>query len=81
MDIIGIIGTVFSVAVGLIPVAVVIIKKAGKVAKESGELLVAVSKALEDGKLSGDEIRTVISEAKDVGTAVMDVRNKTVTAK
>lgn len=78
MDIIGIIGTVFSVAVGLIPVAVVIIKKISNVAKESGELLVAVSKALEDGKLSGDEIRTVIKEAKDVGRAVMDVRNKTV---
>lgn len=78
MDIIGIIGTVFSVAVGLIPVAVVIMKKISNVAKESGELLVAVSKALEDGKLSGDEIRTVIKEAKDVGRAVMDVRNKTV---
>jgi len=78
MDITSIIGTAFSIIVGFIPVAVVIIKKISKVAKESGELLVAVSKALEDGKLSGDEIRTIISEAKDVGRAVMDVRNNTV---
>ena len=81
MDIISIIGTVFSVVVGFIPIAVVLVKKISKVAKESGELLVAVSKALEDGKLSGDEIRTVIKEAKDVGKAVMDVRNKTVAPK
>ena len=76
MDIIGIIGTALSVIVGLIPMAAVIMKKVGKVSKETGELFTAVSKGLEDGKLSGDEIRSIIAEAKDVGSAVMSIRSK-----
>ncbi len=78
MDYIGIIGTALSVIVGMIPVAAVIMKKVGKISKETGELFTAVSKGLEDGKLSGDEIRSIIKEAKDVGTAVMSIRNKSV---
>jgi len=76
MDYIGILSTVISIAIGAIPVVMVIFKKLGKVSKESGELFPAISKGLEDGKLTGDEIRGIISEAKDVGKAVMEIRNK-----
>lgn len=78
MDIEGILSVAFSVLVGAIPAVLIVVKKISKVAKESGQLFTAVSKGLEDGKLTGDEIRNIIEEAKDVGKAVMDIRNKTV---
>ena len=77
MDLMGIITTVISVALGAIPAVLIIAKKVGKVAKETGELFTAISLALEDGKVSGDEVRHIIKEAKDIGTAVMSIRDKT----
>ena len=77
MDLIDIVSTVVSFSVVAIPAVLVIAKKLGKVAKETGEMLVAVSLALEDGKVTGDEVRKIIKEAKDVGKAVMDIRSKT----
>lgn len=71
-----IIGTVVSFVVTMVPAVMIILKKVGNITKETGELFTAVSKALEDGKVSGDEVRNIIKEAKDVGAAVMTLRDK-----
>ena len=73
---------IISIVIGLlftvVPAVAVISKKVGAVSKETGELFTAVFKALEDGKISGDEVRGIIKEAKDVQVAVSTLRSKSV---
>jgi len=43
-----------------------ILLKLKKILKEVGELMVVLSKGLEDGKLTMDEIKEISKEAKDI---------------
>jgi len=43
-----------------------ILLRARKVLKEVGELMLELSTALEDGKITVVEIKTIVSQAKDV---------------
>jgi len=43
-----------------------ILLKVRQILKEVGELLIALSKALEDGKISMDEVKSIIEEAKGI---------------
>lgn len=47
-------------------VLVPILLRVRQILKEVGELLIALSKAMEDGKISMDEVKSVIEEAKGV---------------
>jgi hypothetical protein len=46
-------------------------KQAATILKETGELFTVVGQALEDGTLTKEEINLIISQAKDVKTAVV----------
>lgn len=50
---------------GLAFVVPILLKVRG-ILKEVGELLIALSKALDDGKISMDEVKSIIEEAKGV---------------
>lgn len=70
-----------SMAMMVLPVVVTIVfgyfAVAGKVAtagKEAGELLVTAMGALQDGKLTKDEIQMIVKESKDVKEAVMAIK-------
>lgn len=78
LGITDIIATLLGILVAVVPAAVLIIRKVHSVSKEVGELFVAVTLALEDGKLTGDEIRNIIKEGKDVISAVATIREKTI---
>jgi hypothetical protein len=78
MDFIEIIAAALTFILGAWGAGAVLLKKVSKVSLESGELLVAIGKAGEDGQLTGDEIRAIIKEAKDIPAAVRDLRAKTI---
>ncbi len=65
-----------TVLIASVPVVAVVFKKFGSVSKEVGELFTAVFKALEDGNVSGDEVRGIIKEAKDIPKAIKELRSK-----
>lgn len=73
IEIIAILLTFLITSVGL---AKLLAGKFGALSKELGELFTAVSIALEDSKITGDEIRQIIKEAKDIPGAVMSLRNR-----
>lgn len=72
-----------SMAMMVLPVVVTIVfgyfAVAGKIAtvgKEAGELLVTAMGALQDGKLTKEEIQMIVKEARDVKEAVMAIKKK-----
>ena len=69
-------GVLLTVLIASIPAVAAIFKKFGSVSKETGELFTAIFKALEDGKVSGDEVREIIQEAKDIPKAIQGLRDK-----
>lgn len=80
MDILTIIGVIVSFLIANIALVAGIVKKLSSVSKEVGELFVAIAVATQDGKVTGDELRNIIKEAKDVFDAVKKIRDKTIAA-
>jgi len=76
MEVSQVIATGMMFLVGLIPTAAVIITKIEKVTKELGELFIALSIALEDGKITSDELKQIAEEGKDVAQAVKEAISK-----
>ena len=66
MDVLSIISMVFGVLAGSIGAVGIVVLKIKDVTKELGELFVVVADALEDGKLTKEELQSIIKEAKDV---------------
>lgn len=56
-----------------IPAVFAFVRRFTVPAKEVAELVNAVTQALEDGKLSADEIKNIIKESKDVKLAVTKI--------
>jgi len=65
----GIVAQVITFVLGWGSVLAILMKYL-KPAKEAGELLTTIVAALSDGKLTEDEIKNVIKEAKDVKEAI-----------
>jgi hypothetical protein len=71
-QIIGFLPNILSFALGVGGV-MVIIKKYYRPAKEVGELLVTVAGAIEDGKVTKEELDQIVKEAKDIPEAIKAV--------
>lgn len=66
MDWLNIVSVVLGLVVGSFGAASIFVVKVGAITKELGELFVVLSDALDDKKLSKDELKAIIEEAKDV---------------
>jgi predicted metal-binding transcription factor (methanogenesis marker protein 9) len=66
---------IFVLGVILVIVGIVKTKQAAKVITETGELLTVIGQALEDGKVTREEITQIVKEAQDVKTAIQELIN------
>ena len=72
MEVSQIVATTFALIAGIVPAVAIILDKIEKVSKELGELFIALSIALEDGKITSDELKKIADEGKDVAKAIKD---------
>lgn len=79
-SILGMLPTIITVVLGMGGVLLVV-KKYMNPVKEAAEVAMAVASALQDGKVTAEELQTIIKEAKDVGIAIKAVSKSSGTKK
>lgn len=79
-SVLGMLPTIITVVLGMGGVLLVV-KKYMNPVKEAAEVAMAVASALQDGKVTAEELQTIIKEAKDVGIAIKAVSKSSGTKK
>ena len=75
MDIMTLISSIGTFLLGVGTVSA-IVRKYFMPAKEVGELLLTIYEAVQDGRITKDEIDRIMKEAKDVPAAIRNLKHK-----